>query len=153
MAEIIKYPYLPEGKIIKYVSADNPFMVEAKKISMSTGCAKQATGAVVVKKGKIIGRGCNAGKKVEVCPRIINNSKTGEDYHYCKDVCGQTSHSEITSINDVRSSGQDPKDADLYLYGHWWCCKNCWDTMIEAGIKNVYLLEDSYKKFNLPTNK
>jgi len=151
--EKIEYPYLPEGKIIKYVAADNPFMAEAEKMSSSTGCAKQATGAVIVKEGKIIGRGCNAGKKVEICPRIVNNSKTGEDYHYCKEICEQTGHSEVTSVHDAKINRQDTNGADLYLYGHWWCCKNCWDTMIEAGIKDVYLLEDSYKKFNPTTNK
>jgi hypothetical protein len=36
---------------------------------------------------------------------------------------------------------------DLYLWGHWWCCKLCWDKMIEVGIKNVYLMEGVDKLF------
>jgi len=152
MADQIKYPYIPEGKIIQFVPEDNQFMIEAKKMSQTTGCSKQPTGAVIVKDGVIIGRGCNAGKKIDVCPRVLNGSKTGQDYHYCKEVCLQTGHSEVTSTNDAKISGQDAKDADLYLYGHWWCCKNCWDTMIEAGIKNVYLVENAFKKFNFSSS-
>jgi len=145
--EKIEYPYLPEGRTIEYVAADNPFMAEAEKMSESTGCAKQATGAVIVREGKIIGRGCNAGKKVDVCPRVLNNSKTGEDYHYCKEACLQEGHSEVTSINNAIANAQDTKGADLYLYGHWWCCQDCWGAMDAAGIANVYLLEGSDKIF------
>ncbi|MFA6306343.1 MAG: deaminase [Patescibacteria group bacterium] len=152
MTEPIKYPYLPEGKVIQFVAEDNQFMIEAKKMAETTGCSKQPTGAVIVKNGIIIGRGCNAGKKIEVCPRVLNGSKTGEDYHYCKEVCLQTGHSEVTSTNNAKANGQDSKDADLYLYGHWWCCKNCWDTIIKARIKNVYLVKNSYNKFNFSSS-
>jgi len=145
----IKYPYIPKGKTILYVEKNNQFMQVAKQIAKQTGCAKQPTGAVVVKDGKIIGQGCNAGKKVDICPRVLKGSKTGEDYHYCKDVCLQEGHSEVTSINNTKKNKHDTQNADLYLYGHWWCCKNCWDTMIKAGIKNVYLVKDAHKKFNL----
>lgn len=149
----IKYPYLPEGKTIKYVPTDNPFMIEAKKISRSTGCAKQATGAVIVKEGKIIGSGSNAGVKIEICPRVEKGSKTGEDYHLCKEVCQQESHSEVASINDAIKNNHDISGADLYLYGHWWCCQSCWDAINAAGINNVYLLEDSHITFNSEINK
>jgi len=148
MTQKITYPYLPKNRKIKYVPENNKFMIEAKKIAKKTGCTKQPTGAVVVKNGKIIGRGCNAGKKVEVCPRVLKGSKTGEDYHYCKNFCQQIGHSEVTSINNAFSHNQNTKGADLYLYGHWWCCQNCWETIIKAGIRNVYLAENSYEKFN-----
>jgi deoxycytidylate deaminase len=34
------------------------------------------------------------------------------------------------------------------MWGHWWCCKPCWDNMIAAGIKNVYVIEGSEILFN-----
>lgn len=37
---------------------------------------------------------------------------------------------------------------DLYLWGHWWFCEPCWNAMIEAGIRDVYLLENSEVLFN-----
>lgn len=150
MENKIEYPYIPEGREIKYVSLDNEFIQEAKKVSEESGCAKQATGAVVVKEGKIIGKGSNAGKRVEECPR--GDSPTGTNYGPCKDVCEQKGHAEVTSVEDAITSGNETKGADLYLYGHWWCCKPCWDKMIGAGIKDVYLLENSQNIFN-PENK
>jgi len=142
-----KMPYIAPGRKIKYVPISNKWMQKAKKASEKSGCAKQPTGAVIVKEGKIIGKGTNAGKKVKVCPRVEQGYKTGGGYHLCKKICKQIGHSEVTSILDANKKGNDTIDADLYLYGHWWCCKNCWDNMIKAGIKNVYLLNNAEELF------
>lgn len=142
----IKYPYIPEGKEIKYVGLDNEFMLAAKEILDHEGCIKHPTAAVVVRGGKVIGRGTNAGKYVEVCPRW--GSPTGENYGPCKEVCKQEGHSEVTSIKNASENGNETNGADLYLYGHWWCCENCWNKMINAGIRNVYLLDKSWELFN-----
>ena len=53
----MKYPYLPPGKTILYVSEDNVFMQAAKALLHQSGCTKQPTGAVIVKNGQIIGQG------------------------------------------------------------------------------------------------
>lgn len=142
----ISYPYLPEGKEIKLISEDNPFMIEAKKMWETSGCTNHPTGAVVVLNGKVIGKGTNAGKRVDICPRA--DYPTGEGYHFCKEVCQQVGHSEATAVKNAKDNGYNPEGADLYLYGHWWCCKNCWDIMIEAKIRNVYLANNAYLKFN-----
>jgi hypothetical protein len=42
----------------------------------------------------------------------------------------------------------DMKDADLYLWGHWWCCESCWTAILGAGINKVYLEEGSEVNFN-----
>ncbi len=47
----------------------------------------------------------------------------------------------------VKNAGVKAHGGDLYLWGHWWCCKPCWDAMISAGIKNVYLYTESQKLF------
>lgn len=139
---------MPKGREIKYVPEDNQFILEAKKMAEKSGCTKQATGAVLVKENKIIGRGSNAGRKVSVCPRVLRGSPTGQDYHFCKDECAQEGHSEVTAVRNAKKSGHDTNGADLYLYGHWWCCESCWNTMIEARVKNVYLVEKAEEKFN-----
>jgi 2'-deoxynucleoside 5'-phosphate N-hydrolase len=144
----IKFPYMPKGRTIKYVPEKNKFMLAAKKMTEKSGCAKQPTGAVLVKDGKIIGRGVNAAKKIDVCPRVLKGSKTGEDYYLCKKYCLQEGHGEATAVKDAKKHGYETRGGDVYLYGHWWCCKNCWDSMIGAGIKNVYLLEKAYEKFD-----
>lgn len=146
----IKYPYLPEGRDILYVGINNDFMAEARDLCRASGCIKQPTGAVAVKNGKIIGRGSNAGKLVTECPRW--GSSTGQNYGPCKDVCKQEGHAEAMAVKDMIKNAPDYKGADIYLYGHWWCCEKCWDAMIRADVKDVYLLDKSWEMFNPEIN-
>jgi dCMP deaminase len=145
--ETIRYPYLPEGREIKYVPADDKYMLAAKEIAEKSTCVKQKTGAVIVKNGEIIASGSNTGvKEVTVCPREKNGYETGTGYELCETTCGQEGHSEAVAVMNGIGEKIDLMDADLYLYGHWWCCQPCWEAMIAAGIKNVYLSEDSKPK-------
>lgn len=156
----IEYPYLPEGKIIKYVSADNPFMAEAIHIRNAESTDKQhPTGAVVVKEGVIIGKSANqAGFKHPKfiamhakgwCIRRKLKVKSGTKYWLCPGCSTYVDHAESGAVHNAmtKTSVKEVRGADLYLYGHWWCCKQCWDAMIKAGIANVYLLENSNKIF------
>ena len=143
----IEYPYIPKNQVIQYVSLNNPFMQAAKEMADKSGCVKQPTGAVIVLNIQIIGRGSNAGKKQNVCPHW--DSPTGENYGPCKNICRQNGHAETEAI---LSSKYLTKDANLYLYGHWWCCRPCWEAIIKAGIRNVYLLKNSHKLFNPEIN-
>ncbi|MBI4812108.1 hypothetical protein HY798_01490 [Candidatus Falkowbacteria bacterium] len=147
----IKYPYLPPGREIKYAPLSNEFMDEAKKISEESICVKQPTAAVVVKKGMVIGRSSIAGVKTNYCPRW--SSPTGKNYEFCTEICKKDYHAEESAVKNAKKNGHDTKGADLYLYGHWWCCKPCWDAMIAGGINNVYLLKNSWKLFNPEINK
>jgi deoxycytidylate deaminase len=146
----VKFPYLPEGREILYVDINNPFMIAAKDLCKTSGCVKQSTGAVIVKNGQIIGRGTNAAKLVLECPRW--GSPTGENYGPCKDICKQEGHAEAVAVKDMMAHQTDYQDADLYLYGHWWCCRNCWESIINGKIKNVYLLDNSFQLFNPENN-
>ncbi|MBU1132361.1 hypothetical protein KKC32_03915 [Patescibacteria group bacterium] len=144
----IDYPYLPEGKKILFVPPENVWMNEAKKMAdANSACSWWPTGAVVVKNNEIIGRGANSGNFQPLCPRVEHNCPTGEGYHFCNALCSQDGHSEVTSIMYAIKNGNDPTGADLYLFGHWWCCKNCWDAIIKNGIANVYLLENAHLFF------
>lgn len=147
--EKIVYPYLPENREILYVGPNDEFMKEATKLLENSGCIKQPTAAVIVKSGVIIGRGANAGKRIEVCPRVVHKCPTGTGYHFCKDICQQEGHAEVVAIHNAITNGNHIEGADLYLDGHWWCCKPCWDEMIKAGINRVFLRSGSielYKK-------
>ena len=151
--KIIKYPYLPEGREYLYVSEDNEFMQAAKIAAKAHGCRKHATGGAAVKDGKLILTGSNAGTYVSVCPRAYKGYPTGEGYHYCRNYCDQKGHSEVLICNQAKEQGIDLNGADIYLYGHWWCCQNCWNHMIKAGIVNVYLAQGSEKSFNYDYQK
>jgi len=127
-------------------------MLAAKKAAEHEGCAKQTTGAVIVKDGKIVSVGTNAGIKVSVCPRVLRGSKTGTDYHFCSEVCKQEGHAEKTACLNAKKKRIDVNGGDLYLWGHWWCCEPCWNAMIESGINNVYLEKDAHEKFNISSS-
>lgn len=150
----IKYPYLPEGREIKYVEESNAFMSVAKKIRDEKSTDKNhPTGAVVVKDGAIIGAWANQSalknrKFVDFhqkgwCLRKLLKVKTGTKYWLCPGCSSYRFHAESGAVRNAVDNGHDTTGADLYLYGHWWCCKPCWDSMITAGIKNVYLLKGS----------
>ncbi len=146
----INYPYLPEGREIFYVPARNFFMKLAKTTARKESLDKTMPGAaVIVKNGRILGKGANGSDYHEKhgCERVHLGCKSGEGYELCEG-CSPKNHSEPTAIKNARERGNNTEGADLYLWGHWWFCKDCWDAMIEAGIKNVYLLEGSEILFN-----
>ncbi len=146
----IQYPYLPEDRTILYVPESNPFMAAAKEFARENNTVKHVGAAVIVKDGAIIARGSiGAGihGKQGGCIREKMNVPTGTQYDLCQG-CGHEYHSEASAIHDAKMGGENTRDADLYLWGHWWCCEPCWKSMIDAGIKNVYLLESSEKLFN-----
>ena len=146
----IEYPYLPAGRTLLYVPALNEFIEKAKEFARKHNTVRHVGAAVVVKSGRIIGEGSiGAGFHGEHggCIREEMNVPTGTQYDLCKG-CNYEYHSEVSAIRNARERGNDPDGADLYLWGHWWCCEPCWNEMIEAGIKNVYLLEGSERLFN-----
>lgn len=146
--QLIQYPYLPAGREYKYVRADHPFMQAAKAQRDTAGCRKHATGAVAVKDGQVVAAGANAGVFVTICPRVYKGYGTGQGYRYCTDYCGQSGHAEVMVTRDAAAKGVDLAGADVYLYGHWWACQNCWNHLIEAGVRNLYLAEGSQIDFN-----
>lgn len=154
-----KYPYLPEGKVIQHVSLDHPFMIAAQKAQQErAGDPFWPNGAVLVKDGKIVseaGNGFDRGAHlIHVCPRIVHECASGEGYDLCS-LHDPEGHAEQKAIANARKKGIDPRGGDIYMFGHWWCCKPCWDEMIQAGIKNVLLPEGAddlftFEKVRLP---
>jgi len=162
-----EYPYLPEqwkeGWKYEYVPLDNPFMTEARRVAKTESSdRKQQTGSVLVNaNGEIIGRGANFSplhaelrakfERGEIdderCERVKAGSPTGTGYELCEG-CSSKYHSEPTAIRNAEELGNDTHGASLYLWGHWWCCKDCLDAAEAAGIGQVYLVEDSDRLFN-----
>ena len=148
----IKYPYLPPGRTIRYVPADNEYLREARDFAMEHSLdTTMPTGSVIVKDGEIIGQGANGSDyhTTHGCERVKRGIPTGEGYELCEG-CHPKNHSERRAVFDASVQGYDTHGADLYLWGHWWCCEPCWNAMIEAGIRDVVLLEGSEVLFNKP---
>ena len=139
-------------------------MEEARNIARDLSTDKiQSTSAVIVKDGKIIGCGANqviiknkSFQKLHrrgVCTRKFLKIKSGTKYWLCLGCSPHALHAEAQAIADAEDKGNSTEGADLYHWGHWWCCKPCWDKMTLAGIKNVYLLERSEDLFNQGSKK
>ena len=154
------YPYLPEGRIIKHVSADDRFMREAKIVRDTTSTdLNHSTGAVVVLNGKIVGHGANRSAlknkklldfhKNVFCARRFLRIQSGEKYWLCPGCSSPRYHAETRATEDALKNRGSIQGADLYLYGHWWCCKPCWNAMITAGIHDVYLVEGAEEQFKI----
>ncbi len=146
----IKYPYLPEGRTIKYVPATDRYMTQAALVAIEDSLDDAVkTGSVVVKDGHIIGQGANGSDyhKTHECERVKQKIPTGQGYDLCEG-CHPKNHSEPRAIADARAHGHDPQGAELYLWGHWWCCEPCWKAISENGISQVYLMEGSERLFN-----
>ena len=150
---------MPEGRVFKYVPATNEFMREARRMAEEHSTEQRhPTGAVVVKDGGIIGKGSNQAviknQKMQglhnnkgLCLRRIVGVKSGEHYWLCPGCAPSTSHAEQVTVKNARKKGNETEDADLYMWGHWWCCEPCWNAMIDLGIKDVYLLENAHILF------
>ncbi|MBI4035261.1 MAG: hypothetical protein HY381_02590 [Candidatus Chisholmbacteria bacterium] len=136
-----KYFYVDEGDV---------FMREARRVAETASFDNDwPTGVVVVKNGKIIGRGAN-GSEYHVkfgCRRKELGIPTGERYDLCEG-CDPKNHGEPRAIEEAKKQHEDTEGADLFMWGHWWCCEPCWEEMEEVGIKKVYLLKDAQVVFN-----
>lgn len=146
----INYPYLPAEGHIEYVPADNPYMQEAKEYARKHSVEKiQPLGCIIVLDGKVVGRGVNGSTYHDEhgCERVRLGIPTGQGYELCEG-CSPKNHGEPRAIADALTRRDSVAGADLYLWGHWWCCEPCWNAMLNAGINTVYLLEDSEILFN-----
>ena len=146
----IQYPYMPDGRSLKYVPASHPFMIEAAQAREEcAGDPSYPVGIVMVKNGHVVaraGNGFNRGKQVHVCPRVVQECPTGTGYDLC-DLHDSPGHSERMVLEECRRFGIDPAGSDLYMYGHWWACEPCWQALIDAGVRDVYVTDDAHERF------
>ncbi len=146
----IIYPYIPKGREIQYVGLDNPYMNQAYLYAKRYSLDDMMPNASVAVRGKqVLVKAANGNihHKKFGCERVRLNIPTGQQYELCAG-CSCRDHSEAKLVRAAKSKKIDLKGAFLYLWGHWWCCEPCWDSMLSVGIKKVYLLENSEVLFN-----
>lgn len=119
------------------------FLEIAKTCATRSNCFRAKVGAVIVgddKKIKATGYNGTPSKVVSCyelgkCYRIENNIPSGTMYETCRSI-----HAEQ---NAIIQAGQDRcQDATMYIYGHEFICILCKRFIVQAGIKDVYLLKD-----------
>ncbi len=154
----IKYPYLPVGGIIEYVPENNKFMSMAKEEAKNSNDHSMPNGAVIVSEGEVVGQASNknplsSSKLIKLhkkyCIRRMLKIPSGKKYWVCPGCASHENHGEYRTVLDViKKNRKNIRNPELYLWGHWWCCKPCWDKMLSIGIKKVFLVENSEKLFN-----
>jgi deoxycytidylate deaminase len=117
------------------------FLMACEKLGKKTidnrECAKRTVIAVIVKdEDYVLGSNWCENPQIE-CPR--KNMPTGVGYELCKEICGQQNHAEVDACINA---GEFANGADLYLFGHDYCCKDCKKVMVKYGIKNIHILSE-----------
>ena len=74
--------------------------------------------------------------------------KAGEEFDLCPG-CHTDYHAEANLIRKALELDIDTTDCDIYMYGHYWCCGECWVKIKMANITKV-VLPNTYKKFEDP---
>ncbi|MBU1126167.1 hypothetical protein KJ758_00995 [Patescibacteria group bacterium] len=147
-----EYPYMPEGRSLEYVPADHPYMLEAKKAREEcAGDPLFPNGAILVRDGQVMvraGNGYNQGSQtVHVCPRVVQECPSGTGYDLCP-LHDHDGHAEAMLMKVATEQGINVHGADVYMYGHWWCCEPCWTKMIEVGVARVFVTDDAHERFS-----
>ena len=119
------------------------FLDIAKTCSTRSNCFRAKVGAVIVgedKKIKATGYNGTPSKVISCyelgkCYRIEKNIPSGTMYETCRSI-----HAEQ---NAIIQAGQDRcLGGTMYVYGHDFICILCKRFIVQAGIKDVYLLKD-----------
>jgi deoxycytidylate deaminase len=154
-----EYPFLPANIEIAYVDANNPFMIRAKEWARIHSLDKQQPNtSVIVKGGVELGIGANGsdfhsrpeniaqyGEKG--CRRVFLKAPSGTMYEECEG-CHPKNHGEARALLDAQEKGVDVTGAEIYMWGHWWCCESCCAAMEAVGIRKVYVTENADRDFN-----
>lgn len=127
--------------------SDDYYFRQAKKLTETKStCLKIKTAAVVVKDGKVVGRGYNLcspegfnhGLPVKKCLRM--DVPTGTGYELCKGV-----HAEVMAVADAGI--KNCRGAVLYLFGHYYPCWHCESLSRIAGISEIKVQDVVAKEF------
>lgn len=130
------------------ISKIDTYLNCAEVFAYRSTCIKRKYGAVIVKDDVVISTGYNGAPRefdnccdLGKCPRIERDMHQGDGYGICRAV-----HAEANAL--LNCSRQQTIDADLYLVGvnpsdnsihKAKPCPLCARTIIQAGIKNVYM--------------
>lgn len=149
---MITYPYMPEGKKFGYVPFDHSLMIAAAAARKEcAGDSLYPVGVVLVRDGEVLaraGNGFNRGSvSKHICPRVVEECPSGKGYELCS-LHDPAGHAEAMLIQIAREQGIDPAGCDVYMFGHWWCCEDCWNIMIAAGIRDEYVVDDAHERFS-----
>jgi len=159
--------FFQRKELYNFVPESNEFIQAAKKAAISYSQTPIfPIGIVAVKDGVIVAEAGNGngyhernidtpGHRKGCVRRHLNDIregqglvkfKSGAGFELCPG-CHTDAHAEANLIKSAVENKVIEKlsGAHVYMYGHFWCCKPCWDKMITVGINQVYLPDNADK--------
>lgn len=67
-------------------------------------------------------------------PQLFCPREHGEGLEKCKTICNQDNHAEVDAL---LKAGDKAKNATAIVSGITWCCRDCQEKMVEAGIRYI----------------
>ena len=124
------------------------YMNIAVQVSLRSTCMRRKGGAVIVKDNRILSTGYNGAPSglpncidnCERCYRSAHNIPSGKLLDMCFAV-----HSEQNAIMNALKTGEDLKGAALYV--NTYPCVTCFKLTVQAGIKEVYYIDEYENEF------
>lgn len=98
-------------------------------------CAKRrVTAYLVTESGDLVIGDNSCANPQEVCPR-----EPGEGYEKCRTVCGQHGHAETQALEAAKRHGIDPRNATVYVTGHYHVCQQCAEELRDSGVREIVI--------------
>jgi len=153
--------YYKQWELYNLIEESHPMMQAAKQAAIDHSLTSTfPIGIVIVKDGEIISESANGNgyheKNINTpehrygCKRRFISKElekvgkpklqSGEGFDLCTG-CDTDYHAEARAIREATDKSK-LNGAELYMYGHWWCCKDCWDKMKAVGITKAYVVDN-----------
>lgn len=149
-------PYTPEHKRIIVVPLEfcEPLQIAKEYAEKHAKDPKYKLASVMVlgqykDQKSIICKGANGSDyhTKHGCERQRLGTPTGEGHHLCPG-CSSVNHSEQQAIKYALSLAPPYiiKGFDLYMWGHYHCCKSCWKEMLKYKVGDVFIAKEVLDK-------
>lgn len=117
---------------------NNYFINLTETISTRATCHRKHVGAIIVKNNRILATGYNGS--------ISGSIHCNDDNHLMeRGHCVRTIHAEMNAIIQCARYGIACDGATIYI--NTFPCWNCFKTIVNAGIKNIYYKDDYNSEF------
>lgn len=130
------------------LSREEYYMNIAVQTSLRSTCIRRKVGAIIVKDDRILSTGYNGAPSglpnccddCKRCYRSAHNIPSGQMLDMCYAV-----HAEQNAIMNALKTGEDLKGAALYV--NTYPCVTCFKLTVQAGIKDVFYIDEYENEF------
>ncbi len=153
--EIEALPFWDQRLKLFFIDENDELMEQAKLLQHESTIKNHPIGCVAVKDGKIVATASNQATIINplvvkwhatwLCVRRWLRIPTGKHYWLCPGCAQPRNHAEARIARELEQ--KQVGGATVYLYGHFWCCEPCSESMLKARVLSVVLPEGAKAKF------